>query len=113
MKQREREPSEGSQKAFVVFQKIDRQTSLKQVKKLTVLKRNSTPPQKKEAKKTEMTINLKAIKVQSTEKGSRTPKSRRMITKSKSMSAMELANEQQKQLLKVFDDSPIKEEDEE
>ena len=114
MQKREREPSESSQKAYVVFQKIDRQTSLKQVKKLTVLKRNSTPPQKKEAKKTEMTINLKAIKVQTTEtKGSRTPKGRRNITKSKSMSAMEIANEQQKQLLKVFDDSPIKEEDEE
>ena len=83
------------------------------MKKSTVLKRNSTPPQKKETKKTEITINLKAIKVKSTEKCSKTPKSRRMITKSKSMSTMELANEQQKQLLKVFDDSPIKEEDEE
>ena len=92
MQKREREPSQGSLKAFVVFQKIDKQTSLKQVKKLTVRRRNSTPLQKKEAKKTEMTINLKAIKVQSTEKGSRTPKGRKMITKAKSMTAMELAS---------------------
>jgi len=81
------------------------------VKKETVLKRNTTPPQKKETKKTETTINLKAIKLQSTAQRSGTPKSRRTITKAKSMSTMELANEQQKQLLKVFDDSPIKEED--
>ena len=76
-------------------------------------RRNSTPLQKKETKKTEITINLKSIKNKSTEKGSRTPKGRKMISKAKSMTAMELASVQQKQLLKDFDDSPIKEEDEE
>lgn len=81
------------------------------VKKQTVAKRNSTPPQKKDSRKTEISQNLKAIKRQSNAGRSGTPKNRRVITKSKS--AMEVAVSQQKQLLKVFDDSPIKEEDEE